>query len=91
MNHRDEFRESVERDAARQKKAEHQKSGLFGLFFYGGVLGLLLVLPMIGGAYLGRWLDSLSDTYETRWTVSLIILGVVCGLWNVYWYLREHL
>lgn len=88
MNQRDDFRVSVERDSEQQKKAEQQQAGLFGMLFYGGTLGLLLVIPMVGGAYLGRWLDSLSPGYETRWTISLIILGIVAGIWNVIWYIR---
>ena len=90
MNQRDEFRESVQRDSEQQRKAELQKAGLFGLLVYGGTLGLLLVIPMVAGAYLGSWLDSLNEEFGTRWTVSLIIIGVVAGVWNVVWYIREH-
>jgi ATP synthase protein I len=91
MTQRDEFRESVERDSERQKKGEQHRAGFFGMLLYGGTLGLLLVLPIVGGAYLGRWLDSLSETFVTRWTVSCIVLGVAAGVWNVYWYLRGRL
>ena len=90
MNQRDEFRESVQRDSEQQRKAELQKAGFFGLLVYGGTLGLLLVIPMVAGAYLGSWLDSLNAEFGTRWTVSLIIIGVVAGVWNVVWYIREH-
>jgi ATP synthase protein I len=87
---RNEFRASVEKDSARQKKAAAERAGLFGLLTYGGILGLLLVIPMVGGAYLGSWLDSLMQGYSTRWTVSMIILGIVAGIWNVIWYIKEH-
>lgn len=90
MNQRQNFRESVERDSEKQRLAEQQKAGLFGMLLYGGTLGLLLVVPMVGGAYLGSWLDSLNTEFGTRWTVSLIVLGVVAGVWNVVWYIREH-
>jgi Putative F0F1-ATPase subunit Ca2+/Mg2+ transporter len=40
------------------------------------------VLPVVAGAYLGRWLDSLVAGYSVRWTVSLILLGVVVGAVN---------
>ncbi len=90
MNQRDEFRDSVQRDSDQQRKAEREKAGLFGLMLYGGTLGLLLAIPMVAGAYLGSWLDSLSTEFGTRWTVSLIVLGVAAGVWNVVWYIREH-
>ncbi|MCP5170360.1 MAG: AtpZ/AtpI family protein [Hahellaceae bacterium] len=90
MTQRDDFRDSVTRDNLRHERAQKHKAGLFGFIMYGGTLGLLLVVPMVGGAYLGRWLDSLSPGYETRWTVSLIILGIVFGVWNVIWFIRDH-
>ena len=64
-----------------------------GLLFPLGVasllLGLLFVLPVIGGAYLGQWLDSLAPEYSTRWTLSLILLGIMVGALNVYLFIRE--
>jgi ATP synthase protein I len=53
------------------------------------VLGLLFVLPVIGGAYLGRWIDGLLEGYSVRWTLSMIFLGVVMGAINVYLFIRE--
>ncbi len=87
----EKFKQSVRRDRDRQKKGEQQPAGFFGLLFYGGTLGLLLVIPIVGGAYLGRWLDSLNPQFGTRWTVSCIVLGVVTGTWNIFWYLRGKL
>ena len=54
-----------------------------------GTLGLLFVLPVVGGAYLGRWLDSLISGYSVRWTVSLIVLGLAIGIMNVYLLLKR--
>ena len=88
MTHHDEFKHSVQRDSDQQKKGEQQRAGFFGLLLYGGTLGLLLVIPIVGGAYLGHWLDSLSQSFGTRWTVSCIVLGVAAGIWNIVWYLR---
>ena len=53
------------------------------------MLGLLFVLPVIGGAYLGHWLDSQASGYSVRWTLSLIVLGVIVGAVNVYLYIKE--
>ena len=81
--------EQVEKQARRIKQAEKDKRTLLGQTIYLGTLGLMFVLPVVGGAYLGQWLDSLTAGYEVHWTVSLIVLGVVVGAVNVYLFLRE--
>ena len=48
------------------------------------------MIPLVIGAYLGNWLDSLNEGYSVRWTVSLILLGLGIGIFNVYWFIREH-
>lgn len=78
----------VERQVRRMKKAERERPTLFGQTVYIGTLGLLFVLPVIGGAYLGQWLDSLAAGYSVRWTVSLILVGVVVGALNSYLYIK---
>ena len=71
------------------KKAEQERPTLIGQTVYIGSLGLLFVLPVVGGAYLGQWLDGLVAGYSVRWTVSLILLGVFLGAMNVYLFIRE--
>jgi ATP synthase protein I len=85
----DELRKQVERQAKRMQKAERDRPTLIGQTVYVGTLGLLFVLPVIGGAYLGQWLDSLATGYSTRWTLSLILLGIIVGALNVYLFIRE--
>jgi ATP synthase protein I len=51
-------------------------------------VGLLFVVPIVGGAYLGRWLDSLAAGYSVRWTVSLIVLGIALGAYNAYLFMK---
>jgi ATP synthase protein I len=86
----DDLRKQVEQQARRMKKAERERTTLIGQTAFIGTLGLLLVLPVIGGAYLGQWLDSLAAGYSIRWTVSLILLGVIVGALNVYLFIREQ-
>ena len=71
------------------QKAEREHPTLISQTVYIGTLGLLFVLPVIGGAYLGHWLDSLATGYSIRWTVSLILLGVFVGAVNVYLFIKE--
>jgi len=89
MTQLNELRKQVERQARRMKKAERERPTLIGQTVYIGTLGLLMVLPVIGGAYLGQWLDSLVTGYSVRWTVSLILVGVFIGALNVYLFIKE--
>jgi ATP synthase protein I len=85
----DDLETHVERQARRLKKAERERPTLLGQTVYLGTLGLLFVLPVVGGAYLGHWLDSLRAGYSVRWTLGLILAGVVLGAINVYLFIRE--
>jgi ATP synthase protein I len=49
----------------------------------------MFVLPVIGGAYLGHWLDNRFTEYSISWTISLILLGVIIGAINVYLFIKE--
>jgi ATP synthase protein I len=83
-----DLRTQVERQVRRMKKAERERPTLIGQTVYIGTLGLLFVLPVIGGAYLGEWLDSLAAGYSVHWTVSLILIGVVVGALNSYLFIK---
>jgi ATP synthase protein I len=85
----DDLRKRVERQARRMKKAERERPDLVGQTVYVGTLGLIFVLPVVGGAYLGHWLDGLAAGYSVRWTVSLILLGLLVGAVNVYLFVKE--
>lgn len=89
MNDRHELRKKVESQVRRMKKAEKERPNLLAQTVYIGTLGLLLVLPVVAGAYLGHWLDSLVSGYSIRWTMSMIFLGVVVGGLNVYLFIRD--
>lgn len=85
----EKIEEQVEKAAKRLERADKERSTVLAQTAYIGVLGLLFVLPVIGGAYLGRWIDSLFEGYSMRWTLSLIFLGIVIGAFNVYYFVRE--
>ena len=85
----EDLKKQVERQAQRMQKAERERPTLIGQTVYIGTLGLLFVLPVVAGAYLGHWLDGLAAGYSVRWTVSLILLGVMVGAINVYLFIRE--
>ena len=90
MRPKEQLRRRVELQARRMKQAERERPTLLSQTVYIGTLGLLFVVPLVGGAYLGLWLDSLAQGYSVRWTLSMILLGVVLGGVNVYLFIRER-
>ena len=89
MGSQDDLRKQAERQAQRMKKAERERPTLLGQTVYIGTLGLLFVLPMVGGAYLGLWLDGLVAGYSTLWSMSFLFIGVIVGAINVYLFIKE--
>jgi ATP synthase protein I len=89
MDNQHKLQQQVERQARRMKQAEQDRPTLIGQTIYVGTLGLMFVLPVVGGAYLGRWIDGMVSGYSIRWTVSLILLGVFIGMFNVYYLIKE--
>lgn len=81
--------ERVDQQVRRLRQAEKDRRTLLGYSVYLGTLGVLFVLPVVAGAYLGRWLDGLAAGYSVRWTLSLIVLGIAIGALNVYLFIRE--
>ena len=90
MNHNEQLRKRVALQAQRMKQAEQDRPTLISQTVYIGTLGLLFILPVVGGAYLGLWLDDLAAEYSTRWTLSLLIAGIAIGIANVYFFIRER-
>jgi ATP synthase protein I len=89
MQQQNDLEKRIDRQARRMKKAARERPTLMAQTVYIGTLGLVFVLPVVAGAYLGSWLDSLVAGYTIRWTVSLILLGVITGMINVYLLIRE--
>ena len=88
MNDHQRLKEQVEQQAHRMKQAEHDRHTLLAQTTYLGTLGLVLVLPIIVGAYLGDWLDSRLPGFSVNWTISLIIVGVFIGAVNAWLLIR---
>jgi ATP synthase protein I len=89
MKSEDQLKEEVAKQIRRIKQAEEDRPTLLRQTVYLGTLGLLFVVPVIVGAYVGQWLDGLVPGYSMRWTLSLIVLGVGIGAMSVYLNVRE--
>jgi ATP synthase protein I len=84
------LRDSVRREAERLRRAEDDAGGLLAQTAYVGTLALLFVLPVLGGGYLGRWIDDQLAGYSVRWTITLLLAGVGVGMANVYLFVRAR-
>ncbi|MBI3808097.1 MAG: AtpZ/AtpI family protein [Nitrospirae bacterium] len=89
MRSEHQLKEEVTKQIRRMKQAERDQPTLLRQTVYLGTLGLLFVVPVIVGAYVGRWLDGLAAGYSMRWTLSLIVLGVGVGAVSVYLNVKE--
>lgn len=89
MNDRKLLQKDVERQVHRIKKADKERPTVLAQTIFLGTLGLVFVVPVVAGAYLGRWLDGLIEGYSIRWTLSLLLLGVIVGGVNAYLLIRE--
>jgi ATP synthase protein I len=90
VNEQRDLRKQVERRVKRMRKAERERPTLLAQTTYVGTLGLVFVLPVVAGAYLGHWLDSRLSGYSTFWTLSLLAVGVGIGAMNVYLLIRSN-
>lgn len=83
------LKDSIETQIKRIKQAQREKPTLISQTTYITTLGLMMVLPIVGGAYLGHWLDGLIAGYSIRWTITLLVGGVVMGFFNVYFLIKD--
>lgn len=89
MNQNQRLRKQVERQVRRIKKAEKDELGWLSDTTFIGTLGLVFVLPILAGAYLGAWLDRALEGYSMHWTISLLFVGAIIGAMNVYFLMRK--
>lgn len=88
-SYQQKLREQVDQQARRMRKAERERNSLLAQTVYVGTLGVVFVLPVVLGAYLGQWIDGLAVGYSVRWTLSMLLLGIVVGAVNVYLMIRD--
>lgn len=83
----DRLRDALGRQVRRLRRS--RPAGMLGLLVTGGTAGLLVMVPVVIGAYLGNWIDEQSPGYSVRWTVNLILLGLAIGVANVIAFFRR--
>lgn len=69
--------------APKRKKTNEKKRSSLRLFSIASNIGLSMIIPLVGGALIGRFLDQKWST-SPKITITLIILGVLLGFYNMY-------
>ena len=89
MNNQQRLKKKIESQIKRIKKAEHDRPNLLSQSVNISSLVLVMLLPVIAGLYLGHWLDGMMEGYSMRWTFSLLFIGLVIGIFNVYFLIKD--
>lgn len=83
------FSKNIEKSAKELVKARKEKTGFWHYASMIGAGGWLFVVPVVAGAYLGRFLDNKMKG-DISWTLTFIILGIGVGIYNIwYFYVRN--
>ncbi|MDD5321023.1 MAG: AtpZ/AtpI family protein [Methylococcales bacterium] len=88
-NHRQNLKKKIDNQVKRIKKAEHDRPNLLSQTVNLSTMVLVMLVPIIAGAYLGHWLDGMMAGYSMRWTISLLLIGIVIGIFNVYFLIKD--
>lgn len=76
----EETEKRAERDRRRRAEGEDSMARRLAQV---GVLGWMIVTPILVGVFAGRWLDARYDAGLT-WTGALLMLGLAIGCWSAW-------
>ena len=80
------FSKDIGKSAKELMEARKEKGTFWRYAYVLGVGGWLLALPIVGGAYLGKYLDKkMGGSGGISWTITFIIIGISVGFYNL-WY-----
>jgi ATP synthase protein I len=86
----EEFSKRIAADEARKLRARKDKGK--GLWFGLGMIGTVgwsISVPTLVGVLVGQWMDvRRNDTVS--WTLMLLLLGLVVGCLNAYYWVRKQ-
>ncbi len=85
----DRFSREIEESGRRLAEARRARPTVWRYAALLGAGGWLLVVPVVGGAYLGRYLDQRHVGGGQSWTLTLILLGLAVGIYNFLTYYRR--
>jgi ATP synthase protein I len=77
------FPRDVDKSARELMKARREKRTFWRYAYLLGAGGWLFAIPVVGGAYLGKYLDGKFSGSGISWTLTFLILGIAFGVYNV--------
>ena len=83
------FSKEIERSAKDLHKGRKERGTFWHYASVIGVGGWLFVIPVVAGAYLGKYLDR-SMGGHISWTLTFIMLGISAGIYNVWFFLMRR-
>jgi ATP synthase protein I len=87
----DVAQQALERDEFRRENPEPSLGARLGQI---GVLGWMIIVPMLLGVLFGRWLDRtlMSDTNGPHvfFTATFLMLGAVIGFWSAWRWMHRR-
>jgi ATP synthase protein I len=78
------FPRDVDASARQLLKARREVRSFWRYAYLIGVGGWLFVIPVVGGAYLGNYLDRKYGGAGVSWTITFLVLGIIFGISNVW-------
>ncbi len=76
------FFKDIDRKLKRMSKGEGR--GFWGTLTFIGSISVIFVVPVIIGAYIGWVIDGRYKTGQVSWTITLMLVGVIVGVYSVY-------
>ena len=89
-DHEQEFTERVGSSARRRIAARDSGRSVLSWLGAFGVIGWSVALPTLAGVALGLWLDARFESGTISWTLTLMIVGLVCGLAIAWGWVRRE-
>jgi ATP synthase protein I len=74
----------VDRSARELVKARQEKRTFWRYAYLLGAGGWLFAIPVVGCAYLGKYLDYRFGGKDISWTITFLVLGIAFGVYNVW-------
>lgn len=77
-------------DREEEKNKEEVRHAWAISFLRFGIIGFIVIIPAMIGALLGMFLD-VAVTAPFSWTVLLIVLGVACGFFISWSWIKKEI
>ncbi|MEW6585839.1 MAG: AtpZ/AtpI family protein, partial [Nitrospirota bacterium] len=83
------FSDNIEKSAKNLLRGRKEGYTFWHYAYVLGIGGWLLAIPIVGGAYLGKYLDGKIGSGGISWTLTCILIGIAMGIYNVWYFLMR--